>query len=964
MNLEKEVPKEKETKEQGKDGKKGKQEEAYPDAPTTNEKEETSSLKIEKSGNKRGAKKTMVAMPRAKIAQVTDKSEDLEKSSAREGATMDAEAKKEMEREIDEIKEEENDKDALMKGINSFKSGAANQSIKPNDFHFSMSQYLCDKSESRHLDIYRISFIVSPDGAHVRGYREDLYGGRTFKNRIEFWQTREILIAKIVIAAFKIRMKMKYEVVQQDTGYTHWVDDQWIPIEREPFLKVLGQNSIDNGRLWNTAWKIFYTTESLRSLGTVSVGNNTVLVRRSIGTLFDQGIYKPRPRPYLNGCFTSIQDIYNTLRQLNLAGNYWTIQFDKSTITSDKNIGLQYVDQNPNPNQLFSTIATQIPGFRNMMYLKCRSVVDSLIELRASAAAENVRILADNLNLVLNNVSNVNALPQDVFSANAKDIFSTLVAGSVMSKVFKFVYDINPSGAYDLTTWASIFAYLIYTPQPLLDPETVFKMKTYLWNTFLGAYSVRAAGGGNIGGYQFFDPNNPDVTIADFAVQNIAVRGDVPFNSAFAGITDFQGFAASNAQGIVANFFRYNFAPLPNGVNGDIVLYPGLGRYFRYTLVLNFIRAVGSLDVFRYAINNNQRNQVIGFSSMIRNQYVQYSQFTLYLANVVQPINRLLIFDFDSGEVKQNLEINYDKFLALTVKLDYFRADFVNTWYRISAWAVAIKVEIGMIYNLYAKYWDDANYYANVNRGVPVMISRGDLSDFLKPVIDLYKVLFSTEEALWVFEKLPTYMKVTPLAGVPANVRNYDVLDFEGEINLIRDEIRAEEELCGYVSSVVFGGISAVNAGQGMQYISLAANVGLGNATRFQFSSDYDPTPVIITSDDPFFTPIGRVCPKLNTDPNFLGDTMSLVQSLRDGNSINEIPLYYRWAVNSNLYYDNLISKPPLIMPITAENFENINDVSALVQNDNIEFYNNSIEDVKFTSSKDFDTFFKSVRIH
>jgi hypothetical protein len=536
-----------------------------------------------------------------------------------------------------------------------------------------------------------------------------------------------------------------------------------------------------------------------------------------------------------------------------------------------------------------------------------------------------------------------------------------------MNRVFRFVYDINPSGAHDLTTWASIFAYLIYVPNPLLDLQTVFRMKTYLWTSLLGAYGIAEVNiFGFYGAFGFFNPLNPDATVPAFAYVGPVPIRNVAFNSAIPGVQTWQQFANNPAfGGAIKDFFAHPFARQNNQPNGDITMWTGLDRFQRYTIVVNFIRAVTSLAVQKFAITNNQRNQVVGFATMLREQYVQYGQYTLYMENVVRPINRLGIFDFDSGEVPQNLEINYDKFLALTVKMNYFRADFVNTWYKTVAWSTAVKVEIGLAFNIYLHYWRNDNYYSDVNRTRNVIQSRGDLMDFLKPVMSEYRQLLSTDEALWVFDNLPMYMSVTPPVNDP-NIIGADILGLAQNVDIYREVMIDLESECGYVSQVVFNGLSDVRAGNGMQYICTASDIGLNPIVRRDFTSDYDPNPSRIDSDDMDFYPIARTVIKFVDSPHFTDeDTIKIINQLRDGNSIVEVPIYVRWASNSNIFTDLILTKPPLVMARESQNLvlmtnaDDDRDATALVR-----FFNNRMDDVKFACASDFDTFFKSIRIH
>jgi hypothetical protein len=830
------------------------------------------------------------------------------------------------------------------------------------NLHYSLKQYLAEKS-SFPIDFLQYTYHVAPDGTVIYQQLNDIYKGKAFQTKFEFWNEREMHVAKLVMAKLQIRMKMKITQINKDGGFTHWLDDQYVKVSKEELSSKLSlANNTDNA--WSMVWKSFWNTEALEINSSGRIGNGAVMTKRTMRTFYNQDLWRPEPPTYLLDCFYASQDVYSRYKEFNLATNQWTMKYMSSNVVSEKNVCFDYQPSDLDVSHIFSIVSFKVPNFRNNMFLRAKSICESLVLIKTEASRVNSKELTDALNLVLTNVTNANSIPSNVFSAQANDIFSTLMAGCVMDNIFRLTYDINPRAARDLTKWTSIVCYLIYTPSPLLDPATVQSMKEYLFSTFLSSWKigpvVRGPGGAGLyGKYGHFDPTRNSL------LQRYALETAAPLASTGFPISTYwanwETLVQQVAGGAIKEFFEYDFGPKGNDQFNKKILFEG-NFYNRYVVVLNFLRCINEFAFVKGTLTTGQNNIVGGLALVIQNQEDAYYEYCKFLTEAVDEVIKLGLWRFNSNEQKQSLDISYDKFLSMTVKLHMFSADFVNTWYRTVAWSNAVKVESGIAMNLILIYMQNTNYYANTRRHTGVFPSRGEVYDFIKPFLECYKSLFTTDVAQEIMRTFPQTANVED-PTVDIDILNGDVLGLRQLIPYCRDYIKYYEEESGYIDEIGFLALTTISSGEAMSYRCYASDVKIASKIlkRKDVVRDSHLTPHKIKSDDAEY-PSFRVVLKFNTDNLYMGqDYAKIYEQLQLGNSTIDIPLVCRWAANSGYYKDLIIMRPPIAMPFYSQNFGPIRISELINENDVITYFNNSISDVIFTGSEEFDKILISV---
>jgi len=854
-------------------------------------------------------------------------------------------------------------------------NSSMNESSYTNNYKFDMSYYFCTKSEFQVMDIYKYDFFIAPEGEYVYMHRKDLYGGKQFKDRLDFWQNRIIYSVKLFLSWVKIRLKMPVKVTQERTGMMHWLESQWLAITEEEMHSKFTTNSYRQGTQWFIDWTKFYTAETLIKEPTIQLGNNAVLNVRTCDTKMQQGLYLPERIEYVHNCLINMQDLYAEYANYNLAKKYWVVTYNSKAITDIKQLGIRHQEINVPITRVMTIWNARLLDFRNQMHIKIKSITEDLLDLSAGMAAENVRTLTDNLGLVLTNVGKMNAVPSAIFSANASDIFKTLVSGCALSSMFRMVFDIGPYNSMDLSMIIKCMAYLLYTPQPLIDAGSVQNIKAYLWKNYLGVFTQKEGQR-----YERWDSNDPNSTVADVCISGVNMRGlqNVPLNRMrtnenskdvdnpalnFTGnSSNWEQFASSPARGPIAEFFRYDF-PQRDTTSGINVLYEGSERMFRFDLIINFVGAVNAFPVYHGAIRNTDKNTLVGFWKLLKNQYVCYGEMTKYMTIAVDVICDLGITDFRPSQVPEALEIDYIQLFAVTTKLNFFTADFKMPYHKIKLWSAAVKVELGVCLNLYRYFWSKERNYTKV------LISRSEVATFLEPIMALFRPLFTTDLAIWVFENAPSYMKVEPVFPEP-EVEAYDLLDFFSELPHAENLMRGEEVKCGYMNSITYNAISSLNIGAGLAYKILGSDmqdgVQLQTKTRRDFiMSTKDITqPLIIKSIDDDYPCFRTSLCWMGPEQTMAPDDRTIISEIREGNKVIDVPVYVKWASSSAYFNDPIQYRPPSVMPVSFINFNKVEtDLGGVNVRDTVRFYNNGMEDMVFTKDSDIDKFFEVSRL-
>lgn len=833
-------------------------------------------------------------------------------------------------------------------------------SVKKSDYHFSMKQFLSSKCEYLDTPLQKFKIYFDPHGDFIYADYDDIYGGKQFNNKHEFWLMREQMAAKFVMSRMKIRTQMKSSLIREESGITTWLTDQRLSYDMNSLKPPVHDRIVE----WIRLWKNFYYSQSYNNLASIYLNNNAVLPIKSVTCFEDQTLFDSAVPAYIAGCMRAVPDIYNTYAPRNLATNMWTMRYDNTSIVSEKNIGITHQPALFN-DELFTHLSSRVPGFDAQMYMRLKTLVDDTIKVESHVSTDSVKAITNNLNLVLTNISTANTIPSSIFSANVQELLSTLVSGCVMSDVYKLSYDTVVFEGLDLVKVVNILSYLMYIPSPLIDPLTVDNMKSYLYSVFMGAYKLSNRNNNlNVKPFKGFDANQPNILQNIFAMTfgaPIPIADDSPLNFLAPTWADFLNLGIG---GPIFDFFNHRFGPRAR-VNGQSICYEGVGRYQRFSLVTNFLLAVTAFDILNNAMTSSVRGNFKGTSNMFRDQYLVYSQFTLYLTNVTNKIEDMRFFSYTTALAKVDLDLNYMKLFALTAKMGYFDAGFKNTMYKVYAWSDAVRVELSQILILFRKYWENDSYYADVARA-GAFVKKSDLRKFIEQIVTPYRSLFTTDIALWVFDNISTYMR-TDLPFVGGQLGIQDLYEFDDLIESARADVFFAERQSGYRFSVAYNCLNDVNAGRGLLYNMSAITDNVAIVSRREFLTLNTRLSSVITSSDDTY-PCFRIRNNFINDVDFYPIQKDLLADIREGNKLVDIPAFTRWTIHQNEEEDFLITNPPLFMPIEISdnplfeinNLQYLNDGTPANSNS---FINNSTDDFIFTGSDNFDTFFHSIRI-
>jgi hypothetical protein len=851
--------------------------------------------------------------------------------------------------------------DSLLSGVISGKNSSLNKSVTSNDLSWSMSHFLSTKSDTIGR-LYGFDLILSPDKTYVYKREKDIYNGKSFPSKTVQWAARLDLACDVFLDQVRLRMNMAQEQLTfQNDDYIQIVD-QYRPKTQQELLDLF-HGTVDYSR--TMIGNIQQYTSADRITVNASIDFRGAKLRTRMATCYwNQGLHLPRPTQYLLDSLDSIFTIYYELAEFNIASNRYQLRMNTHSITNVSHVAMRHVVNGLDVSPLLTLISTRLPNFRYYMYNRIKALINEIIVLKAGNSVENTALIANTMNITLTSVSTVNAMPGEIFSTEVSTVFLALTAGSCMPGMYRFGLNFNFQGALDIKNVTNIMSYLMYVPATMLDARSVASMKDYLWRKLLGSFvwSRNAT-------CVIFNSQNPGLTAGGVSMRRIganAIAG--PLNAEF-NSWELYVTALAGAPGVspIEQFFSFPFTPR-DARNGRNILFLGPTRYRRYELCLNFISAVTSFSVQNGLITTGQKNQMVGLGNTILNQFIGYGEYTRYMTATVDYVMSLGLSSFGAHGGIHDLELSPTSFFAMTVKMNAFQADFSSAFYKSIAWSKAVKAEIGIVLNVFEYFFNTANYWASFYRE-----RRSTLVDFVKPFINKFKIYATTDIAKWVWEN---YLEVMYTLDVRnADVVLFDLLDFGAGFNDILVRIEARELACGYRESIAINLPAANVTGPGLAYGIHVSNTDPApfTYTRRELSNSITnavrPSVVnsrtMVNNTQEHWRSFRIIPTELTSDTQI--DQTSIKHALETSSALVEIPYYYRWAFNANIFADSITTKHPMYMPYgNVTNFFGrilVVDLGAEANTHRVQYFKNEPEDILYQGSNNMDTFFEMVQL-
>lgn len=835
--------------------------------------------------------------------------------------------------------------------VEGYASSVNNSSKYSNDYSFSLTHFLRTTClDDKHV-IYKGPMFTSKRQETIYNYYNDIYGGQSFKNKTEFWAARLQLIMHFVRIKFTLLLKLK---TFADDSFNSTIlnlspDEQFVNLPYEELKALLSDSP--RWLVWiRNAYALFHTQTRVLNLPNQILGSGIVLKRRSATTVCPLGLYVPTQIQYLEQCITTGWGFYNEIAFRNPATNFFTIRFNSTNVLTDAQIVIRHPIRGTNA-RINEILSYYIPSYRNFIFMRIRSLISDFIDLKAGHIITNVSQISTSLNIVITNVSAANSIANTVFATNVTDLFLTLAAGSCMSSLYQFTYDVNSNGGFNLTTLLSCFSYLMYVPNSLMDMQTVHHMKTYIWLHLLGCFKYAEAGRGNEVQCYHFRSVDPTVnTLRNAFDFNDAVVGQ-RLNRAYTTWTQYLANAVPG-NGIY-EFFAYGF-PRIDPIIGFNDLYEGADHAMRFSLCVNLLTSVSAYGVTNGTISTPTKNTIIGFIDVLRNQFDAYVQMAGYMNTCVDYMMSVGINNFGNGPFKYDLPIEPNKLLSMSVKLDSFSADYKMSFHNILAWGNAVKFEIGFCMTLFRYLWSDQKYW------VVYLVSNHRIREFLGPIKDGFKHYMTTDIGKWVFDNLWLHINKQTIVPDPL-IDAWNLLDLFTEIDGIEASIKLLETNCGYSLTVGHNLPVKLNSAGDLDYILTGdTDVQWPIVRRLQAYIAPDiPTCILQTDDNEF--PCFRVRPKLKSGNDSIDANNSVLDLIREGQGVVDIPLYYRLYLTGHLNMDGAVKNPPLILPIATFPMRSPSIAEMTpggLPGSTVEYYHHDKSDIIFSGSSDLNTIF------
>ena len=829
-----------------------------------------------------------------------------------------------------------------------------NESSYTNDYSFSLKHFIRSKLVDDKKYIYDGTYFTARTQTYIHFVPNDIYQGASFKHKTDFWTARINLIIHFVI--LQIQLKFRCDVVINDqylSEVSTLADSEIVNRIDYSKIKPFVKDSLIYTRWMHANMVRFYSNNLIQSLAPIQLGGGAVLKSRRATVQVDQGLYSPVVPSYLRRCITNSIGLYNELSSKNPATNLFILKFNSENIKNDSQLVLRHPEQLDN-TRINEYISTLVPSYRSYILRRIKSLLSDFIDLQPGHITTNVSQISTTLNVIITNVSAANSIANSVFSTNVTDIFLTLVSGSCMSNMFKFTYDLNLSGGFNLTSVLSCCSYLVYVTNALMDPQTVVHIKSYLWLHLLGLYKYALQNGNEVNSL-IYDPVNPTQNGQDQAFdRNDAVVGQ-KLNYAYQSWVQYIAVGANTNP--IFSFFNYEF-PQTAPTNGFNSLYEGPTGMTRFTLIINLLLAVNAFGIANGTISTATKNTIMGFIDVLRNQAVAYEQMTVYMNTCTDYLMSLDLANFGPGPYKYDLPIEPNKLLSMTCKLDSFSADFKISFHNIHAWSLAVKFEIGTCVTLFRKLWSDTNYW-NV-----YLDSNHRIRKFMDPFMESFGYLMTTDVGKWVYANLWMNMTretvvVDPLFDV------WDQLELSDLFDTINNEIIALETRCGYCDEIAYNSAPLFRGGNDLEYLLTSGHPATTpRFTRHDAFINPDlPSCTIHTSDKDF--PCFRIKPTERSQNNTAGSDESLFDSIRSSQGVVDIPLYYRLVETSSLRLDPIYKLPPLVIPLNSIPLVTC-DRPFLTPGDGnptVTYFHNEVTDILCSSSDELKNIFTIITI-
>ena len=937
------------------------QKEGSGNIPSLNEKTDTSEVKTDKK--KKNSKKTKKGKGFKPIgensqAQYTNKPDaDKKQENKDDLENKTDEQEKKLNEEVDNMGKTATAN--FSQDTANMKNSSFNLSSYNVDYSFSLSHFVTDKI-MWDKDLIKVDFFTTDKREYLWQIRSDIYKGKNFETRADFWLERLKLVADIIIHRLKLLFKMETEVVNK---YNKTV----IKIPDSNVLSTINEDKINDvfkgkSERWSFWWTNvmfnYYQTKKITALAKIELNGGAILKRRSASLWSNQLFFEPKFNEYLVSCITSVRSYYVELSHHNPSSNINILQFDASSIKESSQLCLRHPPNQVPAKDLFTYVASYLLTFRTVIFNKIRSIIVDMIDIKAGDSVTNTTNISHALNVVLTNISGANSIANDVFGTNTTEIFVILVAACAMSSNFQCTYIMNPGGGFDVVSVMSGLFFLTYVPSPLLNPSSVNAIKTYLWERLLGVFRydrTRVANNlpqerrcNDFDGLMTWSTRQIDSFAADSTFENGAL------NCRYATWMDYLEDDNISANNAIYQFFSYPFARTKT-LDDNNNIYEGENNDIRFRLCINLISAVTSFQVHNNSITTSVRGNLAGYIGLMRNQFDAFKNMANYMNLTLNYIMSLGISKFKGGTYIADIEVMPKAFLSLTSKLNFFTAEFKISFHKIIAWSRATRFEIGMAVTIFRKLLSQGTYWEQHWNASP-----GLLRNYLSPIKDKFKFLMTTDLGKYVFDNLWHQLSIIDhrlhLPGPP-----WDLLDFDGLFDEALANVVGEEEKCGYVKEIAYNCIPQSHRGGDLTYRLYCDDIDRTRIDTFNRNmtiiNPFLPQCIIVTEDQNF--PCFRIVPTEKKSDGTVDTGNEIFDKIRKGNCIVDIPLYFRKADTSSIYVDPVLSKPPLVLPTDQGTLTQVSQNDLIDNNVLIYYYNNELSDIIIKSSSELDTFFK-----
>jgi len=831
---------------------------------------------------------------------------------------------------------------------------ALNPAKNTASYYFDLSHFAIDKSRIKLRQKEEI--VMSPSKTNAIKIHKDIYDYKAFKDKWDFWTSRWLTVADLMSNRFTARFKMAFSTIDEYTCTYHSVDEQFMPITPEEIFSAF-KDSLTFGQAFLAQRKAFVQgADKLEKMRPIQMTAGALLRVNRATCYFDQRLYAPQnPLPAIRAMLGTAQDLEAIISAVNVTGNRYTLVLKSDVIKESSQIALMPTRTTPITAEL-NAISGKVFDFKTYMFLRVKQLVVDIADISATESLTNITAISTSLNIMLNAVSSVSSTSSTVYSADAQEIFSTMVAASCMPNTFKFVVEPNTLGAFVPKVCLDLVCYLIYTPANLIDHQTVDSIKDYMFNKFMGCFYT---GGGNrtplvqnrnaqaVWEHEYIRYDGANAINTPFQRLEDGLNPNQALNTSQNGWLKWvnPGHRVDGSEPFSA-FFSYDFTTTlnANGMYGN--------SYAKFNVVINFLSAVTSFKQFANTITNQTLNNLAGFAKVLINQAATYGYFFRYFETIAMYITNLGIFQFNNNVGRVALDLSPAKLISFTAKLNTFSADYKSDYHKSLLWSNAVRFELKFICSWFATLWSVDN--GTTDYLAASFVSNGDFRNFLTKIADTYKYMATTDVGKWVWDNL--WAKMTT---------NYmvNLIPFVGaHFFELHDQVTRMELNCGYSPRVSYLRRSNQNNANGKWYELFDDNAEGPELLRSELS--INPTvinPCIVVSNDlnfPCFRTIQTLANESTT-----GDDYELVKKIKTGTGVVDIPCYYCWHDDSPLDTHRVLYRQPSLLPrvFVAEDL-NINSYAA--SNDpgrQFTYYNNSLSDIVFKSSDDIDKLFSAI---